>query len=194
MLKNILTAIFCLFLSLTRSSILTAQTTQPVPSDFFQLKKKNRTVKNYFRGTYAQFWFDGDQWVGGTITKIAHDSIWIRDQRIDLVQRGFGTVIDTISYDSYKIHINDITATPRLKENWAFVKNGTLFQVGSGAYIVVNVVNGFGKNADPLFGSKNAPKLGIASGIFLLGTLMHWLYKPEIRIGKKYRLQYVHAS
>ncbi len=167
---------------------------QSAPSDFFQLKKRNRTVKNFFQGSYIRFWFDNGQWAEGSIIKIARDSIWLKDQRIQLVPQGFGTVIDTVTYGAYKLHYKDIYAMPREKEGWGFVKNGTLLQVGSAAYIVVNVLNGLGKDADPLFGSKNGKRLGIASGVFLLGTLLHILYKPELKIGKKYRINYIHSS
>jgi len=186
--------ILLIVLSFICSLCSTTLKAQGAPSDFFVLKKGRRTLKNYFQGSYIGFWFENGQWTEGTIVKIAHDSLWMKDQRVELVGRGFGTVIDTVTYGAYRLHIKDIYSMPRVKDNWGFVKNGTLFQLGGAGYIVLNVINGLGKNADPLFGSKNAKKLGIASGVFLIGTLLHYLHPSEMRIGKKYRIQYIPAS
>lgn len=167
---------------------------QSAPSDFFQLKKRNRTVKNYFKGSYIRFWFDNGQWVEGSIVKIARDSLWINEQRIQLVAQGFGSVIDTVTYGAYKLHYKDIYAMPREKEGFSYIKDGTLVQIGSAGYILLNIINGLGKDSPPLFGSQNGPKLAIATGIFLLGTLWHKLHRSELRIGKKYRIQYIHSN
>lgn len=167
---------------------------QSAPSDFFQLKKRNRTIKNYFKGSYIRFWFDNGQWAEGTIVKIARDSLWLNEQRIQLVGQGFGTVIDTVTYGAYKLHYRDIYAMPREKEGFSYIKDGTIIQVGAAGYILLNIINGLGADSPPLFGSRNGPKLAVAAGVFLLGTLWHKLHQSELRIGKKYRIQYIHSN
>lgn len=194
MFKNfILTTFAFLMLLLVVPAPADAQSAPP-PSDFFQLKKRNRTVKNYFKGSYIRFWFDNGQWVEGTIVKIARDSLWLNEQRIQLVPQGFGTVIDTVTYGAYKLHYKDIYAIPREKEGFSYIKDGTLVQIGSAGYILLNIINGLGKDSPPLFGSENGPKLAIATGVFLLGTLWHHLHRSELRIGKKYRIEYIHSN
>jgi hypothetical protein len=159
--------------------------------DYIIFKKRHHTIRNYFAGSYINFQLSNGQWQEGTITRIAHDSMWMKIQQVMLVGKGFGSEIDTVTFGYNKLAIADIYAMPRPKEGWAFIKNGTLFKLGGGAYIALNVINGFGKGADPLFGSRNLPKLITAASVYAVGTLLGWMYKSEARIGKKYRIQYV---
>jgi hypothetical protein len=65
--------------------------------------------------------------------------------------------------------------------------NGSLFQLGSAAYILLNVANSLIK-ADPVFGSDNLPKLGIAAGFFVIGKILQNSHKSYLQMGKKYRM------
>jgi hypothetical protein len=159
--------------------------------DYIIFKKRYKTIRNYFAGSYITFQLNNGQWQEGTITRIAHDSMWMKQQQIQLVGKGFGSEIDTVTFGYNKLAIADIVAMPRPKESWSFIKNGTLFKLAGGAYIALNVINGFGKGADPLFGSRNLPKLITAASVYAVGTALGLLYKPYARIAKKYRIQYV---
>lgn len=142
-------------------------------------------------GSWIVFQQNNGQWVEGTITTIANDSIWMKDQKIQLVAAGFGSKVDTVTFNYRKLAVSDIMAMPKEKESWAFIKNGILFKLAGAGYIGLNVINGLGKNADPLFGSENLPKLLTAAGVYAFGTVLGWLHKTDLRIGKKYRIQYV---
>lgn len=159
--------------------------------DYIIFKKRHHTIRNYFAGSYITFQLNNGQWQEGTITRVAHDSMWMKLQRIQLVSKGFGSEIDTVTFGYNKLAVADIYAMPRPKESWAFIKNGTLFKLAGGAYIALNVINGLGKGSDPLFGSRNFPKLITAAGVYAVGALLGLTYKPEARIGKKYRIQYI---
>ena len=181
-------------LTLTFGPLLAQNTISPEKNnsrDFIILKRGYKTIRNYLTGSYITFQLNNGEWTEGTITRIASDSISMKIQRIQLVGRGFGSVIDTVTFGYKKLAISEITAMPKEKESWSFIKNGILFKLAGGAYIGVNMVNGLQKNADPLFGSKNLPKLATAAGVYAFGTALGLLHKPYLRIGKKYRIQYV---
>jgi hypothetical protein len=63
-----------------------------------------------------------------------------------------------------------------------------LVQLGSGAYICLNLANSLIKS-DPVFSSVNVTRLGVAGGIFLMGTILHLSHKTYIRLGKRYTMQ-----
>lgn len=184
-----------LFLLIFTVGALAAQTGFPhgptLSRDYIIFKKRYKTIRNYFAGSYINFRLNTGQWVEGSVVQIARDSVWMKDQRVLLVGAGFGTKIDTVTFGYRKLAIAEIDAMPREHESWGFIKNGLLFKIAGAAYIGLNVVNGLGKNADPLFGSENLPKLLTAAGVYAFGTVLGWAYKPELRIGKKYRIQYV---
>ncbi|RXK83879.1 hypothetical protein [Filimonas effusa] len=184
--------LFLLFLSL---GSLVAQTGFPhgptTSRDYIIFKKRYKTIRNYFAGSYINFRLNTGQWVEGSVVQIARDSMWMKDQRIQLIGTGFGSKIDTVTFGYRRLALSEIDAMPKEGESWGFIKNGLLFKIAGAAYIGLNVVNGLGKNADPLFGSENLPKLLTAAGVYAFGTVLGWAYKPEFRIGKKYRIQYV---
>jgi hypothetical protein len=59
--------------------------------------------------------------------------------------------------------------------------------MGSAGYMGLNIINGIGKN-EPLFSSENGNRLGIAAGLFAIGTLLHRTHKNTYILGKKYQL------
>jgi hypothetical protein len=86
-----------------------------------------------------------------------------------------------------KFHVNEIYGMPRKGMASNMFNNGSLLQLGSAAYILINVANSLIKS-DPVFGSDNLPKLGIAAGIFGLGKILQNTHKSYLQMGKKYRM------
>lgn len=79
------------------------------------------------------------------------------------------------------------------KDYAGIITNGALFKLGSGAYIFLNIVNSLIKS-DPLFSAVNAKRLGIAGGVFLLGTVLGLSHQNYIVLGKRYTMQTIHTQ
>ncbi|HEY8388152.1 MAG TPA: hypothetical protein VIK74_06085 [Parasegetibacter sp.] len=165
-----------------------AQTSE---TDMLLLKKKNnRTVQSYYTGTPISFITHNNQWVSGYIDKIRDDSVFIYYYDVRAAWSQFGMRKDTIGVIRVKYHYTDILAIPRKRKSWEFVKNGTLFMLGGGGYILLNVINGAYLD-EPLSDKKNLTSLSIAGGVAATGFVLHKLRKPILPIGKKYRLDYM---
>jgi len=155
---------------------------------FVILRKHNQTIKTYFPTSYIRFQLSNKQWIEGRIKRIKEDSLFIDQMAIRQVANYFGLpTIDTVRFGLFKIHLNEIYALPKTADGLAFLTNGTLLQIGSAGYIGLNVINGIGKN-EPVFSVENSTRLGIAAGIFALGTLLHRAHKDIYILGKKYQL------
>jgi hypothetical protein len=152
------------------------------------LRKHYQTIQTYFPTSYIQLQLTNKQWVEGRIRQIKGDSLFINLMAIRQVANFYGLpTIDTLRYGLFKIHINEIYALPKKGTGLDFLTNGTLLQIGSAGYIGLNVINGIGKN-EPIFSTDNGTRLGIAAGIFAVGTLLHRTHKDTYILGKKYKL------
>ena len=89
-----------------------------------------------------------------------------------------------------KVHYNDIVAIPKKHESFSYIKNGTLFMIGGGGYILLNVVNSAYLHY-AVFGKKNLPGILAATGTFGAGYLLKKLHKRYITIGNRYSVEYV---
>ncbi len=156
---------------------------------FVVLRKHYQTIQTYFPTSYIKLQLSNKQWLEGTIRQIKGDSLFINLMAIRQVANFYGLpTIDTVRFGLFKIHINEIYALPKKGTGMDFLTNGTLLQIGSAGYMGLNIINGIGKN-EPIFSSENATSLGIAAGLFALGTLLHSNYKDTYILGKKYQLQ-----
>lgn len=156
--------------------------------DVLLLKQKNQTIQSWTTGSYLLFQFSSKQWIEGIIKKIQNDSILIDQIQVRQVGNQFGLpTIDTAHFGLMKFHISEIYGMPKRGSASNLFTNGSLFQLGSGAYILLNVTNSLIKS-DPVFGSDNLPKLGIAAGVFIVGKLLEKSHKTYLQMGKKYRM------
>lgn len=105
-------------------------------------------------------------------------------------QFGFPT-IDTAKMGLMKIHVNEIYGMPKRNFGSGIISNGSLFQLGSGAFIFLNIFNSLIHN-EPVFGPGNLTRLGIAGAVFLTGTLLSASHQTYIVLGKKYRMETIH--
>jgi hypothetical protein len=94
---------------------------------------------------------------------------------------------DTAHLGYMKLHVNEIYGMPKRNFSSGIISNGVLFQLGSGAYIFLNLANSLIHN-EKLFSAVNAARLGVAGGMFLLGTLLAASHKTYIVLGKKYKM------
>ena len=175
---KLVSLLFCCILSLS----VMAQ------KDVLMLKQNNQTIQSWTSGSYILFQFSSKQWIEGIIKKVQNDSITIDQIQVRQVGNQFGLpTIDTAHFGIMKFHISEIYGMPKRGMSSNMFTNGSLFQLGSGAYILLNVANSIIKS-DPVFGSENLPKLGIAAGVFVLGKILQNTHKSYLQMGKKYRM------
>jgi hypothetical protein len=82
---------------------------------------------------------------------------------------------------------------PKRNFSAGIISNGTLFKLGGGAYIFLNIFNSLIHNQQ-LFSSQNLTNLGIASGVFALGALLQARHKTYVVLGKKYTMRILHTN
>jgi hypothetical protein len=159
--------------------------------DFLQLKKGNRTVKTYFKGSYLTFQSENYQWLTGRIHKVTNDSVYLYQIDVRMMPNawGLGSIADTTVLGVVPLSMKNIRAIPN--ERRAFItKIGSIMQIGAGGYVALNFINA-GLNKEPLFDDRNLKRLAGAGIAFVAGTLFK-LTDPDIyKLGKKYKLVYV---
>ncbi|MES2003661.1 MAG: hypothetical protein V4450_04005 [Bacteroidota bacterium] len=163
-------------------------------SDLLVLKKRNQTIQTWVTGSIINFQFSSKQWIQGIIKTIRNDSILMEQIDIRQVPNQFGfPTIDTAKLGIMKLHVNEIYGIPKRGSGGDIFTNGTLLQLGSGAYIFLNIINSLIKN-DQVFSSVNLTRIGIAGGVFLVGTLLQAGHSTYIQLGKKYTMETIHTA
>jgi len=156
--------------------------------DLLLLRHKTKSVQTWTTGSYILFQFSSKQWIEGIIKSIKNDSLLIDQIQVRQVGNQFGyPTLDTVHFGLLKLHINEVYALPQKSFHTNMLNNGTLFIMGSTAYVFLNIVNSLVKN-DAILGSDNLPKIGIAVGGFILGKVLQSTHKNIIQIGPKYTL------
>jgi len=172
---------------------------------YLVLKKKNRPVRYFWKDSRITFQRNDGEWIHGIITNIHNDSFSLTRESISYTSYG----IDTMHFRGYIFSVKDIYALPAKKEmvindgngvrvilgheKFVWVRNGFIFQVGAAGYAGLNIANDLIRN-EPPFEKKKLKGLGIASAVFLIGTILHYSFYPHIRIGKKYHVEAVAIS
>lgn len=167
--------------------------------DLLVFKKGNKTLGYFKKYSYINFQLTNKQWYTAYITRVQHDSFYIRSFVVHYSWAGS----DSVHSPEFPIAIADVYAMPKKgiqfgysndrvyinreggHVHWAWVKNGWLFKAGAAGYVGLNVANGLIKHNVTFTGFQ----LGIAAGIFAVGEILHQLYKPSLQLGKKYRLE-----
>ena len=91
------------------------------------------------------------------------------------------------------VHPNQLNAFPKDDEGFSYIKNGTLFYIAGGGYLLLNVINTLSNN-EPVFGSDNLDNIGLAAGLLAVGLALDLTHKSTYTIGKKYRIEYISAK
>ncbi len=161
-------------------------------SDLLVLKQRNQTIQTWVPGSVISFQYSSKQWIQGIIKTVRNDSIIMEQIDVRQVANQFGfPTIDTAKLGIMKLHVNEIYGIPKRSFGTNFITNGGLFQLGSGAFIFLNLMNSLIHN-EQVFSSTNITRLSIAGGFFLLGSFLSANHKTYIVIGKKYTMQTIH--
>lgn len=163
-------------------------------SDLLVLKKRNQTIQTWVPGSVINFQFSSRQWIQGIIKNIRNDSILLEQIDVRQVANGFGfPTIDTARLGLMKLHVNEIYGMPKRNFGSSIFTNGILLQLGSGAFIFLNIFNSLIRN-EQVFSSLNLSRLGVAGGVFLVGSLLRAHHKTYITLGRTYRMQTIHVA
>jgi hypothetical protein len=169
---------------------------------FIVLKKGEQSIVHYWKDSHITFQLSDRQWLSGIITKITPDSFYFTQEIIRYRLMG----ADTLHFAGQSYGLADIYALPTPNETiiydhdqvrvelghekFVWVRNGLLFQVLGGGYVLLNVVNDL-ISGQPPFAKNNLPGLGVGAAVFLFGEFLHLRFDPYFHIGKKYRLECV---
>ena len=157
------------------------------------MKEKNQVIQTWIPGSVINFQFSNKQWIEGIIKTVRNDSILMEQIVVRTVPDAFGfPKIDTAKLGLLKLHVSEIYGMPKRNFGAGIFSNGILFQLGSGAYIFLNIFNSLIHN-EQVFSSVNLIRLGIAGGVFVVGSLLRASHKTYIVIGKKYSMQTIHT-
>ena len=130
--------------------------------------------------------------------KIRNDSIYIQPSYVNYYLMG----TETITLNTIGFSIDGIRAMPKRGmlidyKNGSFqinragghvhfywIKSGTLFRYGAAAYVAVSLINSI-NSENKITGEE----LAISAGVFAFGVLLKCLYKPYLKIGRKYHFE-----
>lgn len=164
-----------------------------VAQDFIVLKKKSKVIQTWFSGQHIDAQLRNGAWVNALINKIQLDTLYLQPFATPTVLNRFGMpVIDTVFYGIMKVSVNNLHAFPK-HESLPYVKNGLLLQLGSGGYLLLNIINTLSHN-EPVFGNDNVSKVGLAAAVFAIGTALHKSHRSNYIIGKKYHVEYISSK
>ena len=160
-------------------------------SDFFQLKKRDKVLKSWYKDNDIYFQLKNGQWITAVIHKIQDDSLYLRPYQVQTFVNRLGlNYMDTTFYGLMVIHINAIHAFPKEDEGFSYVKNGAIFKIAGAGYLLLNVINTLSDH-EPVFGKDNLPHIAIATGVLALGIVLGLTHKSTYIIDKKYHLEYI---
>jgi hypothetical protein len=171
-------------------------------TDFFILKKGNKTIRRFHEKDPITFQLTNGDWLTGDIVSIHNDSFYFRQEIIHYYMMG----TDTVHIGGYHFSLKDIRAFPKpgirfryagnhLEVNgnaghvhWYWIKGGFLFRAGALGYAGLHTVNGL-IDKDLAFTTAQAL---IPAGLFLGGVLLKKKWKYYIPVAGKYHLSYIH--
>lgn len=167
--------------------LFTGSNVQAQQSDFFSLKKNNRTIRHYFAGSFIEFIHRNGTAVYGNITLVQNDSFYITQYDVRMLPNPWGTrTADTVASYMMRFHMEEIAAIPKPEKGFEFIRNGTLLMVGGSTYAFLHTTNGL------IFKKKIYPStILISGGVAAVGYGMRKLRKYFYPIGKKYQLTYI---
>ena len=163
-------------------------------TDLLVLKQRNQTIQTWIPGSFINFQFSSRQWIQGIIKSVRNDSILMEQIILERVPNQFGFLsIDTAKMGLMKFHVKEIYGMPKRDFGSSMFSNGSLFQLGSAAYILLNIFNSLIHN-EAVFSATNLQNLSIAGGVFLIGTLLASTHKTYVVLGKKYTMKTIHTG
>jgi hypothetical protein len=160
-MNKILTIVFYLipFISLAQTDVLI-------------LQKNGRNIKTFETGMSIGFHTVYDQWLGGTITALRNDSIFL---------------------NNIPFHVHEIDAIRQDNTKWNYLTDGTLLIVAGVGVLVLNVVNGIYTNESAGSWVKTSGWI-TASAFIIGGILLKRARYSDYKLGKKYTLHYLNMQ
>jgi hypothetical protein len=156
--------------------------------NFLTLKKGNRTIKTYMKGSYVECTHIRNVDISGLLVKTTADSIVLNTFQLQRFQSPKGFVlIDTVFTGKYMFGLNEIKQVHVANnKKFSFKTSEYTAYIAAGVFSAMALVNGL-KFDD---GSKTSLRQAAIRGgsLLLLGRIFHWLGRSDFKIGKRYRL------
>ena len=171
--------------------VLFITNTQGQGSDFILLKKKNKTVKIFYKSNNIEFVTTGGAYRNALINDIKKDTIYLQEFLINRALTTIGTyIIDTVGSFRYKYHYKEIYHFGRENKKFNIAGSGSTL-LGGG--VLITLASGVVYLVD---NNNFSPTLFAAgAGLAALGYLISKGSNKGITIGKKnYSLQYINAA
>jgi len=164
-----------------------------------EFKRGRKVISRHWEGTEISFLLQDGEWKKGLIKKINKDSIYIQPSVVHYSPMG----TDTFTLNTVGFSISEIHAMPKRgmlidykngrfqisrsggHVHFYWIKSGVLFRWGAAAYLGVALVNGLYDKERKVTGGEIAYSLGV----FGFGVLLKYLYKPYLKVGKKYHFK-----
>ena len=166
-------------------------TLQAQSSDFIILKKKNKTVKIFYKGSQIEFVTSTGAYRNALINDIKNDSIYLQEFLINRIPTSLGFyVIDTVGSFRYAYNYKQIYHFGKENKKFNMAGSGATL-LGGGALLVVasGVVYLVDNN------NFSPTLLAAGAGLAAVGYLISKGSNKGITIGKRnYRLQYINAA
>ena len=157
-------------------------------SDILILKKKNKTIATYYKGSNIAFSTSTGAYRDASIERMKNDTLYLREYITQYLPTTFGTyIIDTIGSYHYQYHYNQIAAMGKSEKKGFNLRGSGASLMGGGALLII------GSGAVYLF-DKSKFSLPLLLGAAGLGTIGYFLAKTGTKgivIGKKYHLVYL---
>jgi hypothetical protein len=161
------------------------------------LKKKDKTIQQYWLHSYFAFQTHNNIWRKGELMQLKTDSFFIRPTviKIGMFQN------DTLRYPIEGYALSDVLHLPikgllidykdgkfqviRSAGNISFywLKSGWILRAGAIGFTALTLINGISG------GSVGGNWWIIAAGTYATGFVMKRLYKPVFKVGDKYELK-----
>jgi len=167
--------------------------------NILEFKKGRKNIASYWEGGVISFLTSDGEWQKGVIKKIKSDSIYIQPSVVSYHLMG----TDTFTFNTRGFAIAEIRAMPKsgilidYKDgrfqisragghvHYYWIKSGVLFRVGAAAYLGVTLANKLINKENKI----TTGQIAYSAGVFGFGVLLKCLYKPYLKIGKKYHFK-----
>ena len=167
-------------LTLLLISFLIGQHLFSQSADFILFKKNHKTIATYYAGNNIGFTNDEGNYIEALITKIQHDTLYLRQFVVQQVPTTLGVyVLDTISSYHYQYHYSQIKAIGKTGRRFSASTSGAVLMGGG---TVLAIASGVVYLVDK---EKFSPQLLVASvALAGIGYLMYRLADKGMEIGR----------
>ena len=138
-------------------------------TDVLILQKNGQNIKTYATGQSIIFETIYIQWLGGTITALRNDSIFL---------------------NNIPFHVNEIKTVRQEFKKWNYYEDGTILIIAGVGVLVLNVVNGIYTN-EPAGKWVKASSWIAAGALIVGGIFMRRARYRDYHLGKKFTLHYL---